>query len=173
MEVVKAPDNNREEQLTRWVECYQKRLLDLCYMVLQDRELARDAVQDTFLKAWQGMNRFHQSSSELTWLTTIALHTCHDMKHSSWAKHEKRDISPEEVLRAVPDGFRQETLDLSRAILQLPDKLKEPILLYYFQRMTMAEIAHAVGITKSLVSKRIKKAHALLRDMLGKEYLHE
>ena len=44
MVVVKAPDNSREEMLTRWVECHQKRLLNLCYMVLQDRELARDAV---------------------------------------------------------------------------------------------------------------------------------
>ena len=53
MKVVKAPDNSRKELLTSWIECHQKRLLNLCYMVLQDRQLARDAVQETFLKAYQ------------------------------------------------------------------------------------------------------------------------
>lgn len=172
MEVVKAPDNSREELLTHWVECHQKRLLNLCYMVLQDRELARDAVQETFLKAYKAMSTFRGDSNELTWLTRIALNICRSMKRSAWARHEKRDVTPEDIVRTATNGFNQNAIDLANAIMQLPDKYREVVMLYYFQRMTMEDIAHVEGTTKSLISRRIHKAHALLHDILGKEYLY-
>lgn len=173
MEVVKAPDNSREELLTHWVECHQKRLLNLCYMVLQDRELAQDAVQETFLKAYKAMNTFRGDSNELTWLTRIALNICRSMKRSAWARHEKRDVPPEDIVRTATDGFNQDAIDLANAIMQLPDKHKEAVMLYYFQRMSMEDIARVEGTTKSLISRRIHKAHALLHGILGKEYLYE
>ena len=172
MVVVKAPDNTREELLTHWVKCHQKRLLNLCYMVLQDHELARDAVQETFLKAYQAMGSFRNDSNELTWLTKIALNICRNIKRSAWARHEKRDVTPEDIVLTAPDGFHQDAIDLANAIMQLPDKYKEVVMLYYFQRMTMEDIAHVEGTTKSLISRRIHKAHTMLHGILGKEYLY-
>ena len=172
MVVVKAPDNTREELLTHWVECHQKRLLNLCYMILQDHELARDAVQDTFLKAYQAMGSFRNNCNELTWLTQIALNICRNIKRSAWSRHEKRDVTPEDIVLTAPDGFHQDAIDLANAIMQLPDKYKEVVMLYYFQRMTMEDIARVEGTTKSLISRRIHKAHAMLHGILGKEYLY-
>ena len=173
MVVVKAPDNSREELLTHWVECHQKRLLNLCYMVLQDRELARDVVQETFLKAYQAMGKFRGDSNELTWLTKISLNICRNMRRSAWARHEKRDVTPEDIALTAPSGINQDAIDLANAIMQLPDRYKEVVLLYYFQRMTMKDIARVEKITKSMISKRIHKAHALLHEILGREYLYE
>lgn len=56
--------------------------------------------------------------------------------------------------------------------MQLADKYKEVILLYYYQEMKLTEIARVTGLTPSAVSRRIKKAHARLHELLGKEYLH-
>ncbi len=80
-----------------------------------------------------------------------------------------RSVTPEDVQVAVWDQYDQDSADLAAAIKQLPDKLKEVILLYYYQEMTIPEIAKIVGVTPSMVSRRIKKAHAKLHGALGKE----
>ena len=83
-----------------------------------------------------------------------------------------RSVTPEDLSVAVWDDYDQDAADLAAAIQKLPDKLKEVVILYYYQEISMPEIARIVGVTPSMVSRRIKKAHAKLHDVLGKEYLY-
>ncbi len=172
MEVVKGPDSNREERLTRMVEQYQASLLTMCYAYLHERELAEDAVQETFLKAYKALDSFRGECKEKTWLTSIAINVCRSAHKSAWFVRVNRSVTPEDIPVAVWDHYDQDAADLAAAIQQLPDKLKEVILLYYYQEMTIPEIAKIVGVTPSMVSRRIKKAYAKLHDALGKEYLY-
>lgn len=172
MEVVKGPDSNREERLTRMVEQYQSSLLTMCYAYLHERELAEDAVQETFLKAYRAMDSFRGESSEKTWLTSIAINVCRNVYRSGWFSRMNRSVTPEDLSVAVWDDYDQDAAELAATIQKLPDKLKEVVLLYYYQEISMPEIAQIVGVTPSMVSKRIKKAHAKLHDVLGKEYLY-
>lgn len=80
-----------------------------------------------------------------------------------------RRITPEDIPSAAWDNYDHDAADLAAAIQRLPDKLKEVILLYCYQEMTMTEIAHIVGVSPSMVSRRIRKAHAKLHGVLGKE----
>ena len=73
MTPVQGPD--REERLNRMVLTYEKDLLRLCCVYLKDIESARDAVQETFLKAYRRMDRFEGKASEKTWLMRIAINT--------------------------------------------------------------------------------------------------
>lgn len=171
MEVVKGPDNNREERLTRMVEQHQSALLTICYAYLHEREMAEDAVQETFLKAYKALDSFRGDCKEKTWLTSIAINVCRNMRRSTWFVRMNRSITPEDIPVAAWDHFNQDAADLAAAIQQLPTKLKEVILLYYYQEMTMDEIARIVGVTPSMISKRMKKAHSKLQGVLGKEFL--
>lgn len=172
MEVVKGPDSGRVERLTRMVEQYQSSLLTLCYAYLHERQLAEDAVQETFLKAYKALDSFRGECKEKTWLTTIAVNVCRSVRRSAWMVRVNHAVTPEDIPTAVWDNYDQEAADLATAIQRLPDKLKEVILLYYYQEMTMTEIAQIVGVSPSMVSRRIKKAHAKLYGVLGKEYLY-
>ena len=171
MGVVKGPDNNREERLTRMVEQYQSALLTMCYAYLHEREMAEDAVQETFLKAYKAMDSFRGACKEKTWLTSIAINVCRNMRKSTWFIRMNRNITPEDVPIAAWDHYDQDAADLAAAIQQLPAKQKEVILLYYYQELTMPEIAKIVGVTPSTISKRLKKAHSKLQGVLGKEFL--
>ena len=66
MEIVGQRAETREEALARLVREHQSALLRLCCLTLRDAELARDAVQETFLKAYGAMSRFRGDSSEKT-----------------------------------------------------------------------------------------------------------
>ena len=78
METVKGPDSP-EKKLERMVDLYQLPLLRLCYAYLHDEELAKDAVQETFIKAYRNLGSFRRDASERTWLNRIAINTCKDM----------------------------------------------------------------------------------------------
>ena len=93
---------------------------------------AEDAVQETFVKVYRGLNGFHGQSSIKTWIMKIAIHTCYDMNHSGWFRHFDRRITPEMLPEAaVP--FEERDEELITAVMRLPIKLREVILLFYYQ----------------------------------------
>ena len=165
MEAVKDPDSQRDQTIERLIREFQTPLLRLCFMQLRDRALAEDAVQETFLKAYKNYSLFRGDCSEKTWLTRIAINTCRDFQRGAWFKHTDRRITPE----MLPIGTAQpdmEDYDLSLAVMELPRKFREVIILYYYQDMSMEEIAETVSIAQSTVSNRLKKGREKLRRLL-------
>ena len=165
MEAVTDPDSRRDQTIEKLILQYQTPLLRLCYLQLQDRALAEDAVQETFLKAYRGFASFRGDCSEKTWLTRIAVNTCRDFQRGGWFRHTDRRVTPEmlPVGEVQPDP---EDLDLSLAVLRLPRKMREAILLYYYQDMGTEEIAEALGIAQSTVSNRLRRGREKLRKLL-------
>ena len=166
MEVVKDPGNNRDQVLFQMVNQYQGLLLRMCYIYLRDMELAKDATQDTFLKAYRSLGSFRGECSEKTWLIQIAMNTCRDMQRSAWFRHNDRRITPEDLPQAIRLPDDDNDLDVMCDVMKLPPKLKEVVMLYYWQNMNVNEIAHTLGITHSTVSTRLKCAREKLYDVL-------
>ena len=166
MEVVKDPGNNRDQVLVQMVNQYQGLLLRMCYIYLRDMELAKDATQDTFLKAYRSLGSFRGECSEKTWLIQIAMNTCRDMQRSAWFRHNDRRITPEDLPQAIRLPDDDNDLDVMCDVMKLPPKLKEVVMLYYWQNMNVNEIAHTLGITHSTVSARLKRAREKLYDVL-------
>ena len=160
-------DQERDELLETWLREYGTSILRTCFVCLSDMRDAEDALQETFLKAWRAMDRYERrnGASEKTWLTHIAINVCRDMRRTRWFRH----VDMRRALEEVPEGMacalpedRSRLLD----IMQLPDKYKQPLLLYYYQDMTMEETAQALGMSKSTVYNRLKKAESILKLQL-------
>ena len=165
MEAVKDPDSRRDQAIEKLILQYQTPLLRLCFIQLQDRALAEDAVQETFLKAYKSFAQFRGECSEKTWLTRIAVNTCRDFQRGGWFRHTDRSITPD-MLQVGTVQPETEDMDLSLAVMKLPRKMRETILLYYYQDMSTEEIARTLGITQSTVSYRLQKSRAKLRMLL-------
>lgn len=164
MEAVKGPDR-KEETLERMVRLYQLPLLRLCYAYLHDEELAKDAVQETFMKAYRSLGTFRQNASEQTWLNRIAINTCKDMRKTGWFRHVERNVTPD-MLPEAAAPVREQAAGLTLAIMNLPPKLREAALLCWLQGMTYDEAAIALGITHQAVSSRLNRARKKLRRAL-------
>lgn len=167
MGVVQGPDSNQNqnERFERLVNQFQASLLRTCYMYLRDQEQAEDAVQETFFKAYRNLGAFRGESSEKTWLMKIAINTCHDMRKSGWFRHMNRKVTPDMLPEAsVPPKEYED--DLMVEVMNLPFKLREVVLLYYYQNMDTNEIADILGIARSSVSGRLQRARGKLRDIL-------
>lgn len=171
MDTVKGPDS-RDARIEQMVVRHQLPLLRLCYAYLHDEELAKDAVQETFIKAYRNLDDFRESSSEKTWLTRIAINTCKDLQRSSWFRHVDRTITldtlPEPVAPAEPEDE-----SLTMEIMKLPAKLKEVALLCWFQGMTYNEAADTLGISLQAVGSRLNRARRKLRSVMEGSENHE
>lgn len=96
-EVVRDPGSNRDQIIIDLVNQYQGMLLRMCYVYLRDQELAKDAVQETFLKAYRSFGAFRGDSSEKTWLIQIAINTCKSIRRSAWWRYIDRRVAPEDI----------------------------------------------------------------------------
>lgn len=166
MEVVKEPSDDRDQVLVQMVNQYQGLLLRMCFISLRDMELAKDATQETFLKAYRSLDAFRGECSDKTWLLRIAVNTCRDMQRSAWFRHHDRRITPEDLPQAIRPPDDDDDLDVLCHVMRLPPKLKEVVLLYYWQNMNVNEIAQTLGVTHSTVSARLKRAREKLHDVL-------
>lgn len=172
MQAVKDPDCGREEAMNRIVNAWQLPLLRLCFIQLQDKSMAEDAVQETFLKAFRAWDSFRGDCSEKTWLTRIAVNTCRDMRRGAWLRHIDRRVTPEMLPEAVLPPT-EDHLDLTLAVMSLPGKFREAIMLYYYQNMDTKEIGDALGIAQSSVSNRLRRGREMLRKKLEGRDRHE
>ena len=169
MTIVKGPDNDKEVVIRQMIAEQQTALLRMCYLYLHDMQLAEDAVQETFLKAYRTLEQFRGEASIKTWLTRIAMRTCCDMRRSFWFRRMDRRITPE-MLPDQPQEADEDETALTLAVMNLPKKAREVILLYYYQDMNVSEIADALGVTQPTVSYRLKRAREKLRQELeGRE----
>lgn len=155
-------DNKREDTLRRLMEDYEIPIRRICCVYLRDEQLAADAVQETFLKAYLALDSFRGESSEKTWLMRIAVNTCHTMRRTGWMRFVDRrislDILPEPVVHTD-----YEFTDLTLSVMRLPQKLIDVVLLHDYQGFTIRETGELLGIPHQTAAARLQKAHRLLR----------
>lgn len=163
-----ATRDNREA-LERMMSAYGESLLRMCTLQLRDAHLAEDAVQETFLKAYRHMSSFRGESSELTWLTSIAIHVCRDMQRGAWFRHVDRRADASELPEpSVTDEYPDRTVIAE--VQALPPRYREVILLRYYQGLTLRETGEALRLSQTAVKARLNRANAMLRERLKEWY---
>lgn len=162
-------DAQKAQRLESMMNQYGTSLTRICYLYLQDAGLAQDAVQDTFVKVWKKMDTFEGRSSEKTWLTHIAINTCRDYKRSRWLRMMDMRRSIDELPLPIQSVDSMER-DVYESVMNLPEKYRVCVVLYYYQQMTLEETAQVISISKSAVHHRLEKARALLKlELEGSE----
>lgn len=160
---------------------YGERVLNLLFRFTSREHVARDLLQDVFVKVYQNMEAFEQRSQIYTWIYRIAVnHALNYLKRERrtvWfdildesvgdlLKHEKievpglgvsRTLQPDEVLESSElDQF------VHRAIESLPLNYRVPFLLFKDEHLSYAEIAKVLDISVSAVQSRIHRARKML-----------
>lgn len=143
-------------------------ILRLCLLYMGERQLAEDAFQETFVRAWRHMNTFRGESSAKTWLSHIAVNVCRDMLRTPWLRM-RRSARSVEVMEHLPAPDATPRHELMDAIRALPDKYREVIVLVYVQDMKLREAAAQLRLPVPTVSTRLRRARARLAQLLSEE----
>jgi RNA polymerase sigma-70 factor (ECF subfamily) len=147
-------------------------IFSLALRIVGDRELAREVLQDTFLRCWDGRNAYDEARGRvLSWLVSIARHRAIDLLRSRPHQARLREREPLAELRrdsAPPDGTESVTLRraVASALQALPAGQRQAIEMAYFGGQTQAEIASALGQPLGTIKSRTREAMERLRAAL-------
>jgi RNA polymerase sigma-70 factor (ECF subfamily) len=153
-------------------EQYGRLVYAVAYRVLGQRELAEEAAQQTFVRAWQAADRIDVDRDPAAWLATIAKRVAIDVyrREARRSAAALSDVAPDDpALVSLPPDL--DTLDavwhVRRAIDELPLEEASIVRLQHLDGMTHNEIAERLGIAVGTVKSRSHRAHRKLAALLG------
>ena len=159
---------------------YAARIFGYLHHMTRDRELARDLVQETFLRVHRARERYDAGRPFKPWLFRIAANLCADARRSWLEKLARRTRSlfaPETVEPAAADRERPEA-SAERSVLagriraevaRLPHPYREVVVLRDLEGMTCAEIGIALDRPLGTVLSQLKRGRGRLKERLEAE----
>ena len=170
----------REAWLERAMEQYEESLLRMCFVYLGDAQLAEDAVQETFLKAYRSLSGFRGEASEKTWLLRIASNTCIDFlrkkKRRNTISMTELDDLDQPIERQIADYSQDPALLAEKAqdheavraaMAALPAHDRLILSMRAIEDMSYQEIGDALELPPGTVKSRISRAREKIRRALG------
>lgn len=154
----------REQELVRLMEQYGDSVKRMCLVYLRDLSGAEDAAQDTFVKAYEHIDQIVSGEirNEKAWLMRIAVNTCKDALRSAWLRLTDRRKPIEELPLFAADKHEEHFL-LTQTVMALPIRLREIILLYYYQDINLRTCAKILNISPATATRRLQQAQKQLR----------
>ena len=128
--------------------------------MLQDRQLAEDAVQEAALKACQKLTQLREGSPMQPWFLGIVGNQCRSARRSSWWRILRSDTAP--VHATSPDDAVAEGVDLRRALRRLSPDQRLVIVLYFYLDLPLDQVAEITGASYEAVRGRLYRG---LREM--------
>ena len=166
----RAGDGAAFEQL---VLAHQQQIVRLVDRLLGRPNEVDDVVQEVFLSVLKNLRRFRGECRFSTWLTRIVLNKCRS--HGRWRLRRLRLLAWGAKDKALSAARRdsqgeesaQASEEVCRAVGQLPAKYREPVVLRYFEDLSIGEIGQTLGLSVNAVEVRLTRARQRLKRMLG------
>ena len=149
------------------VQRWQGRLMNLAWRFCRDRSMAEDMAQDAFVKAFKSLRTFRGDSAFSTWLTAIAMNTYRSAlrdREPAWAVVDPGRISAGGIDALASLQERERAAVVRQTVLTLPPRYREPIVLFYFNDMDLAETARVLGLPEGTVKARLHRGRELLKQ---------
>lgn len=162
-------DRSAFEALVRSV---QRPVYGLCLRLLSTEAEASEVAQESFLRAYQNLNRYDEDRPFDLWVMAIARNLCLDILRRR-SRMQVQDV--EEMKDALPSGAPsqeegaiagQERRSLESAMTTLPVEDREVLALYYVQKRTTKEIAQLMGVAPGTIMARLFRAREKLRKQM-------
>jgi RNA polymerase sigma factor (sigma-70 family) len=179
-ELIRRCQAGQAEQFEALVRAYEPAVRRVALGILRDADAADDAVQESFIKAYRGLDGFELGRDFRPWLLRIVRNQCRDMLRRGRSGPELERITPllEERVGSEGDGAgerrRQEARELLWAALgRISVEHREVLVLKELQGLGYGEIAGTLAIPEGTVASRLYHARRALRGVLaemGVEY---
>jgi RNA polymerase sigma-70 factor (ECF subfamily) len=135
----------------------------LCYLHLKNHADSEDATQTVFLKFLTAGKTFADNEHEKAWLIVTAKNHCKNcLRH--WWQSRRTDM---ESLPETPYWEDGGPSEITEKLLALPEKVKIPLYLYYYQGYSVREIAQMLGGKESTIQSSLARGRELLRREVG------
>jgi RNA polymerase sigma-70 factor, ECF subfamily len=172
-ELITRAKNGERNAFSELVCMHAQGVRNLIYRMCGDTQIAEDAAQETFIRAWLHLSSYHLQMPLRNWLYRIAVNAATDM-----LRKEKRilpnalddlqlkdpQLGPEALF-----SLEERTALIQNAVLSLPDACRAVLVLREYESLPYHEIADTLDIPLGTVMSRLNYARKLLKGSLEQE----
>jgi RNA polymerase sigma factor (sigma-70 family) len=161
-------------EIEQLIDTYSDYLFRIAFIYTKDRSAAEEVVQDVFLNFYHKSHQFKGNANLKTYLVKMTINRSYDYIRS-W-KNRKQQVLQfiQGDIKGAEQLFVEEELraEVTAAVLTLPIKDREVLLLYYYEELTVTEIAELLVLSVSTVKSRLQRARAKLKPKLQMEVMN-
>jgi RNA polymerase sigma factor (sigma-70 family) len=168
-ELVKACLNGNKEVFAVLVKRYERAARAVALNVLGDYHITQDAVQDSFLRAYEKLPNLRKRSAFGPWLMKITQRRAIDICQNY--KGVPLEAAAGQVIENVDGRLDEQSRRLLAAVLKLPKAEKHVVMLRYFTGHSVKDVAEISGRSVGTVTKQLSRAHKRLRNILERSKL--
>ena len=169
--VIKAQkgDKRAKEQIVELTYGY---VYYYCLKMLRNKENAKDATQEIFMTVFEKLDSIEKPEAFLGWLKQVTVNYCRNLVTRQHSVEELTDDYFDDTVQITPvDCLETEEIRcvIRQAVDSLPDVQRECILLYYYQQLSIKEIAGLLEVKEGTVKSRLYTARKAIRKSLEME----
>ena len=143
-------------------ESYRDRLFAAAFQVCGNAADAEDAAQEALLRYHTSEKQFESEQHIRAWLLRVAINCAKNLTRSFF----RRNTVPLEEYMETLEFDSGQSREIFREVMNLPEKYRMVIHLYYYEDYTVAEIGRILGLTESNVKVRLSRGRKLLKEAL-------
>jgi RNA polymerase sigma-70 factor (ECF subfamily) len=170
LELVTRAQHGERSAFSELVRIHALGVLNVIYRMCGDTQIAEDAAQETFIRAWLHLSSYRPQTSLRNWLYRIAVNAATDMlrKEKRILPNALEDLQLKDPQPGPEAVFSQEerTALVQKSVLSLPDASRAVLVLKEYEGMSYQEIADALDIPIGTVMSRLNYARKLLKEKL-------
>jgi len=165
------------------VQEYYQSVYQMCWYLMNSDLNAADATQETFLRAFQAIRKFRGNASIRTWLFSICIRVCSDIRRQA-ERHQRHPLTSTVGLEWIcgsaagsaqnprVSACREEMRRKVReAVCQLPESHRRVVVLVAFEELSHEEAGRLLGLRTATVTWYMKEARKRLRAILDRDLL--
>ena len=180
---VTALKAGQDQALNALMDRHRKGVFNFVFRHISNEADALELTAEAFVRAYLNIGRFRPSAKFVTWLYQIALNLCRDHVKSRAYQYTLQTVSADATTQ---EGEEQDWLSVSdrdpveetegggelsaleKAISELPEDLKNPLILAALEGYSQAEVAELLGISRKAVEMKVYRARQLLLEKMNK-----
>lgn len=151
------------------MEVYKNSLYVVAFQICRNAEDAEDVVQDTFFQYYNLKKEFDNEQHIRAWLIRVAINKAKNVNHTFWRKNK---VSLDDYMQTLTFET-YELKDLFKAVMDLPEKYRIVIHLFYYEDYTIKEIADILKISANNIKTRLSRGRVMLKEVLKEEWNYD
>ncbi|MBE6902653.1 MAG: sigma-70 family RNA polymerase sigma factor [Ruminococcaceae bacterium] len=159
------------ESFEQVMEFYMPMVYRIAFSRLGSAHDAEDITQDVFLKYYRADLTYNDEEHRKAWLIRCAINCTKTLVTSAWFRHRASDEGLENMAEdALSSDSNLDAIErrnsVLQAVMQLPEKYRTVIHLFYYEDMSVAQISAATGIRETTVKSQLSRARDMLKPLL-------
>jgi RNA polymerase sigma-70 factor (ECF subfamily) len=158
---VKLAQKGNKEAFVRLIKVAEKSMYRVARAILKSDNECADAIQETILKAYKSIAALREPQYFKTWITKILINECNRI-----LRNNRKVIPIEEFIDQAYKLDAYEKIEIQEAVNSLEDVFRVVVILFYFEDLSIKDIAQTLDIPEGTVKSRLSRARDRLSKML-------